>query len=453
MSLPVTMRLELEPRSPLLLPGGGVDGVLRRHGGVLERLLHTDGEPVLVRAAYAGSRSAVLFGARAPTQRLRGGARADALRVRDRRRSERLSPPLQPDDPLIGRTLRAMPGLRPPRRRRSVRGPRLGDLRAADRVRAGGGDRAADHRAPRPPRGPGAHCATSRRPKRSPPPPPRCSSPSISPVAARSRCGPFRARVAGGRVDLARARARAGLASACARSRRSARGRSSRSRSTARAATTRCRQGISDCASSSDAGSAAATRGPARKSTRCARFSPAMRSGQGWPRCTFRAYSPWPGRNSLVNGGRPVSGSCWSSPCENIQLPKAAHAEGSCQPNGLPPAGCAAGSVCSIDSSCSFGFQRRVGLDDERGRGGRVGAHLALAARERLQERAQVLAAGVRLVFAHDQHELVVGGHAGPVDGDHRRVLVHQCELDAPRSSRSRRASRRPCRRASPGRG
>jgi len=110
------MRLELEPRSPLLLPGGGADGVLRRRGGVLERLLHTDGEPVLVRAAYAGARSSVLLGA---WGRSRKGCAVALERMRfafgiDDDLSEfhrRFK-----DDPLIGRTLRALPGLRPPRR-------------------------------------------------------------------------------------------------------------------------------------------------------------------------------------------------------------------------------------------------------------------------------------------------------------------------------------------------
>jgi 3-methyladenine DNA glycosylase/8-oxoguanine DNA glycosylase len=110
------MRLELEPRSPLLLPGGGADGVLRRRGGVLERLLHTDGEPVLVRAAYAGSRSGVLLGAwgrsrkgcAAALERMRFAFGVDDDLSEFHRRFK--------DDPLIGRTLRAMPGLRPPRR-------------------------------------------------------------------------------------------------------------------------------------------------------------------------------------------------------------------------------------------------------------------------------------------------------------------------------------------------
>src|ERR1700733_7638925 len=68
------------------------------------------------------------------------------------------------------------------------------------------------------------------------------------------------------------------------------------------------------------------------------------------------AQIPCPGRNSLVKGGRPaLLGSCDSRRCEYIQLPNAAQAVGDCQPNGLFVfAGCVAGSVCLIDSNCSF---------------------------------------------------------------------------------------------------
>ena len=43
-----------------------MDGVLRSRGGVLERLLHKDGEPVHVRVAQTAP-DAVLFGARSPS--------------------------------------------------------------------------------------------------------------------------------------------------------------------------------------------------------------------------------------------------------------------------------------------------------------------------------------------------------------------------------------------------
>jgi hypothetical protein len=59
-----------------------------------------------------------------------------------------------------------------------------------------------------------------------------------------------------------------------------------------------------------------------------------------------------------------------------------------------------------------------------------VRAHLALAAGERLHEGAQVLPAWRGLVFAGDEHQLVVGRDTGLIDGDHERVLVQQAQLD-----------------------
>jgi 3-methyladenine DNA glycosylase/8-oxoguanine DNA glycosylase len=110
------LRIEVVPRSPLLLPGGGADGVLRRRGSVLERLLHVHGHPVLVRAAYGGGRSRVLLGAWGPS---RGACSAALERMRfafglddDLTEFHRRFR----DDPLIGRAIRAAPGLRPARR-------------------------------------------------------------------------------------------------------------------------------------------------------------------------------------------------------------------------------------------------------------------------------------------------------------------------------------------------
>ena len=62
----VEQRVEIRPAGPFQLPRGGMDGVLRRRGGVLERLLHHAGEPVLVRAAQT-SPDRVVLGARAGT--------------------------------------------------------------------------------------------------------------------------------------------------------------------------------------------------------------------------------------------------------------------------------------------------------------------------------------------------------------------------------------------------
>ena len=109
------LRIELTPRSPLALPGAGPDGVMRRRAGVLERLLHVEDRPVLVRAAQPVANS-VLLGAWGPS---RGACEVALTRMRfalgvDDDTSEfhrRFR-----DDPLIGRAIRAAPGLRPPRR-------------------------------------------------------------------------------------------------------------------------------------------------------------------------------------------------------------------------------------------------------------------------------------------------------------------------------------------------
>jgi 3-methyladenine DNA glycosylase/8-oxoguanine DNA glycosylase len=92
-----------------------MDGVLRRRGGVLERLLHCEEEPVLVRVAQTAP-DRVLFGARAASraaalhgiERMRFALGVDEdLRAFHRRFSR---------DPLIGRSLRRRPWLRVRRR-------------------------------------------------------------------------------------------------------------------------------------------------------------------------------------------------------------------------------------------------------------------------------------------------------------------------------------------------
>ncbi len=110
------VREEVRPRSPFRLPlRAGMDGVLRRRGGVLERLLHHRDEPVVVRVAQTAP-DRVLFGARAHrhTTAEYGIARMRfALGVDDdldafRRRFLR--------DPLIGHSVRSRPWLRVSRR-------------------------------------------------------------------------------------------------------------------------------------------------------------------------------------------------------------------------------------------------------------------------------------------------------------------------------------------------
>jgi 3-methyladenine DNA glycosylase/8-oxoguanine DNA glycosylase len=110
------LRLEVRPRSPFRLPRmTGADGMLRRRGGVLERLLHRDGVPVLVRVAQSAP-DAVLFGARSPDP-------AAAAHGIERMRfalgvDEELRPFLRrfAADPLIGRSVRRRPWLRVGRR-------------------------------------------------------------------------------------------------------------------------------------------------------------------------------------------------------------------------------------------------------------------------------------------------------------------------------------------------
>lgn len=108
-------RVEVRPAGPFRLPRGGLDGMLRRRGGVLERLLHHEGRPVLVRVAQTAP-DAVLFGARAATpaaadhgiERMRFALGVDEdLRAFHRRFAR---------DPLIGRSVSRRPWLRVRRR-------------------------------------------------------------------------------------------------------------------------------------------------------------------------------------------------------------------------------------------------------------------------------------------------------------------------------------------------
>ena len=111
----VEQRLELRPAGAFRLPRAGMDGMLRRRGGVLERLLHRQGEPVIVRAAQtapdrvligarAGSRAAATYG----IERMRFALGVDDDLSAFHRRFAR--------DPLIGRSVRRRPWLRASRR-------------------------------------------------------------------------------------------------------------------------------------------------------------------------------------------------------------------------------------------------------------------------------------------------------------------------------------------------
>jgi len=111
----VELREELRPAGPFRLPRAGMDGVLRRRGGVLERLLHHQQAPVLVRVRQSAP-DRVQLAARARTRaaadhgiermRFALGVQEDLSAFRRRFAA----------DPLIGRSLRRRPWLRITRR-------------------------------------------------------------------------------------------------------------------------------------------------------------------------------------------------------------------------------------------------------------------------------------------------------------------------------------------------
>jgi 3-methyladenine DNA glycosylase/8-oxoguanine DNA glycosylase len=112
----VELRQEVIPAGSFRLPRRtGMDGMLRRRGGILERLLHHEEIPVFVRVAQTAE-DRVLFGAWAKT-------RAAAAHGIGRMRftlgvDEDMRPFLRlfAGDPLIGRSLRSRPWLRVSRR-------------------------------------------------------------------------------------------------------------------------------------------------------------------------------------------------------------------------------------------------------------------------------------------------------------------------------------------------
>jgi len=112
----IELRVEVIPRWHFRLPArSGSDGVLRCRGRVLERLLHVDGRPAVVRVAQTGRRR-VLFGALARNRDHAGRAIARmrfALGVDDDLAEfyERFH-----GDPLIGASVRRAPWLRVERR-------------------------------------------------------------------------------------------------------------------------------------------------------------------------------------------------------------------------------------------------------------------------------------------------------------------------------------------------
>lgn len=106
---------DVTPPSPLRLSAGGREGTARRRGGGVERLVHLDGEPVLLRARpgpagtlrlTAGARTAAAAGEGLARLRFWTGVDDDLRPFLARFR----------DDPLIGHSVRSAPHLRAWRR-------------------------------------------------------------------------------------------------------------------------------------------------------------------------------------------------------------------------------------------------------------------------------------------------------------------------------------------------
>jgi DNA-3-methyladenine glycosylase II len=105
------LRVEVTPPWPFRLPGGSADGLTRRKGASIQRLLHHNGAPVHV-AVIQPAVDRVIFGARA-------AAETDAMwGIRRLRFATGVDDDLRPfhdafkHDPVIGKAVRAVPHLR-----------------------------------------------------------------------------------------------------------------------------------------------------------------------------------------------------------------------------------------------------------------------------------------------------------------------------------------------------
>jgi DNA-3-methyladenine glycosylase II len=105
------LRVEVTPRWPFRLPGGSADGLTRRSGTSLQRLLHKHENPVHV-AVIQPAPDRVIFGGRAESE-------PDAMwGIRRLRFATGVDEDLRPfydafrDDPVIGKAVRAFPHLR-----------------------------------------------------------------------------------------------------------------------------------------------------------------------------------------------------------------------------------------------------------------------------------------------------------------------------------------------------
>jgi DNA-3-methyladenine glycosylase II len=112
---PVDLRVEVTPPWPFRLGRGSGDGILRRRGPTLMRLLHVGDEPVLVAVAQTAPQR-VLFAARSACEA------AAATAVERMRFATGVDDDLRPfyerfkDDPVIGVAVRSRPAVRIQRR-------------------------------------------------------------------------------------------------------------------------------------------------------------------------------------------------------------------------------------------------------------------------------------------------------------------------------------------------
>jgi 3-methyladenine DNA glycosylase/8-oxoguanine DNA glycosylase len=102
-----------EPVAPYRLPRAAPDGVMRRRGGVLERVVHEDGRPVLLRAAQPSRGGPVVMGAWAEDEPLAEHALARWRHTLGVDADHRPFLEATWHDPLLAPLVRARPWLRP----------------------------------------------------------------------------------------------------------------------------------------------------------------------------------------------------------------------------------------------------------------------------------------------------------------------------------------------------
>ena len=112
---PVEIRVDVEPPWPFRLRGGSPDGLFRRRGDCLQRLIHVGQEPVLAGAVQIAP-GCVRFAARGPSAHAAAEAIARLRFATGVDEDQREFHELFRRDPVIGRAVREFPQLRIRRR-------------------------------------------------------------------------------------------------------------------------------------------------------------------------------------------------------------------------------------------------------------------------------------------------------------------------------------------------